>query len=442
MAAVWIEIAVILALVLANGLFSMAEIALISSRKGRLRARAAGGDAGAIAALELAQEPNRFLPTVQIGITLVGTLASAISGATLAAELDTWLERFPRLEPYSEVLAVTVVVLALSFVTLVLGELVPKRIGMSRPEVIAGRVARGLSLLSRTFVPLVKLLGWSTEGVVRLLGIRPSGEPPVTEEEVEALIQQGAEAGVFDPSEHQLVRRVFRLGDRTAGQLMTPRPELVWIDVADAPAEIRRKIAASPHSRFPVCAGSLDDVLGIVQVKDLLVQGFRGQPFDLRGILIMPLFLYEKTPGFKVLELFKTSGIHIGIVLDEYGVVKGIITLNDVFEALVGGLPEEGEAEPSSAVQRDDGSWLVDGRMLLHDVAEHLELPAFPEADYHTLAGFVIDRIGRIPRVADRFTWGGRIYEVVDMDGHRIDKVLIRRAEASSNSGTSSSRSY
>ncbi len=428
MAMVWIEIGVLLLLVLINGLFSMSELAIVASRKTRLKQQAAEGHRGSAIALDFVENPDRFLPTVQIGITLVGVFTGAFGGVTLAAILDDWLERFDPIAPYSEIIAISFVVLTITYVTLVLGELVPKRIALSRPEHIAALVSGPLLTLSRMTRPVVKLLGGSTEFIVRLLGIHAHAEPPVTEEEVAALIKQGAETGVFEASEHDIVRRVFRLGDRCAGELMTPRPEVIWIDVADPPAEIQSKIAASPHSRFPVCEGSLDHVLGIVQVKDLLVQGFRGHDFDLRGILIMPLFLYEGTPGFRVLELFKSTGIHTGIVLDEYGSVEGIVTMNDILEALVGVLPGEGEAEEPMVVTRQDGSWLVDGRTPLDELAEQLQLPNFPEGDYHTIAGFLIDQLGRIPSTSDTVAWSGFSYEVVDMDHHRIDKVLISPA--------------
>jgi putative hemolysin len=426
MTVIAIEIGVLLLLVLANGLFSMSELAVLSARKARLKVQAQRGLRGAERAVRLQEDPNRFLPTVQIGITLVGTFAGAFGGITLAEALDAWLEtRFPALGPYSEVIAMTVVVVAITYVTLVLGELVPKRMALAHPEWIARHVAGLLDLLSRVTVPVVRILGYSTEGVMRLLGVRASSEPPVTEEDVEAVVRQAAESGVFKPSQHEIVRRVFRLGDRRAGELMTPRNAVVWIDLDDPPAEIRRKIAASPHSRFPVCEGSLDLVVGIVQVKDLLVQSFRGAPFNLRGITMMPLFLYEGTPAFRVLELFKSSGIHIGLVLDEYGSVEGIITMNDLLEALVGDLPAEGDTDEPPIVEREDGTWLVDGRTSLDDVADRLNLPRFPDGDYHTLAGFLIDRMGRIPRASDRLTWAGRVYEVVDMDHHRVDKILI-----------------
>ncbi len=430
MSMILLELAVILLLILANGVFSMSELAVISSRKTRLQRRAQAGDQGAVLALQLANDPNRFLPTVQIGITLVGTLAGAFSGATLAENLDAWLERTNLVEPYRAALALSIVVVLVTYLTLVLGELLPKRVALSHPERIAAFMSRPLVLLSRIMQPAVHILGGSTAAAFRLLGIKPSTEPPITEEEIEALLRQGTDAGVFEPSERDLVKRVFRLGDRSAGELMTTRSDVVWIDVADPPFQIRQKIAASPHSRFPVCEENLDNVLGVIQVKDLLVQGFRGLPFDLRGLLRMPLFLYEGTPGYRVLELFKTSGVHVGIVLDEFGSVEGIITLNDILEALVGDLPDAGASDEPMVARRSDGSWLVDGRMPLHEAQEALDLPPFPEGEYHTLAGFVIAQLGRIPKVTDFFTWGGHRFEVVDMDGHRIDKILIEPASS------------
>ncbi len=426
MSMILIELAVLLALILANGLFSMAEMAVISARRARLQRRAERGDRGALAALELAGDPNRFLPTVQVGITLIGTLAGAYGGATLAKNLAGRFQAIPALAAHGEGLALGLVVVGITFVTLVLGELVPKRLALSRPERIASMVALPMRALSRLAVPVVHVLGGSTELIIRAIGIRPSTEPPVTEEEVKVLLEQGQKAGVFDPSEHDIVRRVFRLGDRHAGVLMTPRQDVAWIDVADSPAVVRRKVAASPHSRFPVCEGTLDNVLGIVQVKDLLVRGFAGhEPYDVRGLLIMPLFLYEGMPGFQVLERFKSSGTHIAMVLDEYGAVEGLLTLNDILEAIVGDLPAADEEPEEMAVRRRDGSWLLDGRMPLDEVADDLGLPPFPNGHYDTLAGFVIDRLGRIPAIADQFDWGTARFEVVDMDGRRVDRVLV-----------------
>ncbi len=420
------EIFFILALVAANGIFAMSELAIASSRKSRLEDLARKGSRGARKALDLANDPNRFLSTVQIGITLIGTLAGAFGGATLARALDDWLEdAFPVLAPYSEVIGLGVVVLCIAYLSLVFGELVPKRIALGSPERISALVAAPINLLSLLTMPVVHFLGFSTNLVLSALRIRPAEDLPVTEEEITILIKQGMHAGVFEEAEHEIVRRVFRLGDRRAVTLMTPRNEVVWIDVADSPQEIQRKITVSPHSRFPVCDGSLDNVLGVVQVKDMLTQGFAGRSFDIRGILILPLFIYEGTRGFKVLDMFKNTGTHIAIVLDEYGSVEGLLTLNDILEAIVGDLPGPDDPEETKAVQRPDGSWLVDGFLSLDEFREILDLPNFPGGDYHTLAGFVITQLGHIPKTAEQFDWEGMRFEVVDMDANRVDKILV-----------------
>ena len=256
--------------------------------------------------------------------------------------------------------------------------------------------------------------------MLRRLGRRPS-----TEDEIQVLLKEGIESGVFDEAEQEIVTRVFRLGDYRASELMTPMNEIVWLDVAETPEEMKRKITEAPHSRFPVCEGSIDNILGIVLVKDLLIQAFQGQPFSLKGLLKLPLFIYEGTPGLSSLEMFKKSAMHVAIVLDEYGSVRGMLTLNDIFEAIVGDLPVSQEVEEPRAVQRTDGSWLLDGRLSIKEFKDLLGISHLPEGDYQTLAGFVIDQIGRVPAVAARFESGGYSYEVVDMDGRRVDKVLV-----------------
>jgi putative hemolysin len=273
---------------------------------------------------------------------------------------------------------------------------------------------------SRSSPLIARLLGGPTAVVLRRLGIRPS-----TEEGIRVLLQEGMQAGVFGPAEHEMVKRVFRLGDYRASELMTPMREIVWLDVADPPEQMQRKIAQSPHSRFPVCEGSIDNVLGIVPIKDLLVQSFSGQPFGLKGLLKLPLFVYEGTPGLSVLEMFKTTGTHNAIVLDEYGSVRGLLTLTDIMEAIVGDMPVGEDLDEPRSVQRRDGSWLLDGMMTLSEFKDLFGIAHLPEGDYQTLAGFVIARLGRIPAAADRFEWGGFVFEVVDMDGHRVDKILL-----------------
>jgi putative hemolysin len=425
MSPILLEILFLFLLIAANGVFAMSELAVVSARKSRLRQWAESGDRSARTALELSSDPNRFLSTVQVGITLVGTLAGVFGGATLAEDIADRLERFPSLAPYGETIGLAVVVAGIAYFSLIFGELVPKRIAMSHPESIACLVATPLRMLSVVGVPIVRLLGGSTELVLRFFRVRRSAESSVTEEEVKAMVKEGARAGVFEEAEHEMVKRVFRLGDKRAAALMTPRPDVVWLDVADPPEVIQRKITESPHSRFPVCEGALDTVLGIVHVKDLLVHGFIGQPLDFRGLLTMPLFIYEATPGLKVLEMFKSSGTHIAIVLDEYGLVEGLLTLNDILEAIVGDMPDEADASDRRAVKRPDGSWLLDGMLSVDEFRDIFEPVHLPEGDYETLAGFIITRLGRIPEVADRFEWGGITFEVVDMDGNRVDKVLV-----------------
>ena len=425
MSAILIEIGFILLLIGANGLFAMSELAIVSARRPRLQMRASKGDRGAAIALELAADPNRFLSTVQVGITLVSTLAGVFGGATIAENIADRLEPFPSFAPYSETIGLVVVVAGISYLSLVLGELVPKRLAMSNPERIAAAVARPLGRLSRIGIPVVHFLSVSTEVVLRLLRIRPSEEPPITAAEVGALVKEGAAAGVFEEAEHDMVKRVFRLGDTRAVALMTPRTEVVWIDAADPPGEVRHKLTESPHSRFPVCDGTLDNVLGTVHTKDLLVHGFGGKPFDIKGLLTVPLLIYEGMPGLKVLELFKKTGTHMALVLDEYGSVVGMLTLTDILEAIVGDLPASDATPDQRAVRREDGSWLLDGMLTLDEFRDIFEGVELPDGDYETLAGFVMVQLSRIPATGDRFEWEGLSFEVVDMDGNRIDKVLV-----------------
>jgi putative hemolysin len=270
-----------------------------------------------------------------------------------------------------------------------------------------------------------RLLSGSLASVLRRLSRRPSTS---TETEIQVLLKEGIEAGIFDEAEQEIVTRVFRLGDYQASALMTPMNEIVWLDVADTPEEMKRKITESPHSRFPVCEGSIDSILGIVQVKDLLIQSFSGQPFSIKGLLKMPLFIYDGTPGLSSLEMFKKSGMHIAIILDEYGSVRGLLTLNDIFEAIVGDLPlSQEDAEEQKAVQRPDGSWLLDGRLSIKEFEDLLGIADLPDGDYQTLAGYVITQLGRVPATSARFESGDYSYEVVDMDGRRVDKVLVQR---------------
>ena len=431
MSAVIIEVVFIILLLAANGVFAMSEIAVISARKARLQRMAAGGDRRARAALELAEEPDRFLSTVQIGITLVGILAGAFGGATVAEQLGVAFDRVPALHPYGEALGLTVVVLVITYLSLVVGELVPKRVGLNNPEGIARVIARPMAVLSKLASPVVHLLSLSTSAVLRLLRTRPPEGPPVTEDEVRVMIEQATDAGVFEQAEREMVESIFRLGDRRVTALMTPRPDVVWLDVNLPPEEAARQISASHYSRMPVCDRHPDNVLGVVKAKDLLSGVLSGRPLDLRGHLRQPLFVPESMTALRLLELFKQSRSHVALVVDEHGAFEGLVTLTDVLESVVGDLvPPGGRAEPM-AVRREDGSWLLDGAIPIYDFKELFPVGPMPgeeEASYQTLAGFILTYLGRIPSAADRFEWGGLSFEVVDMDARRVDKVLVTPA--------------
>jgi putative hemolysin len=420
-------------LIVANGLLAMSEMALVSARRARLQQRAEAGNASARVALELAQRPDRFLSTTQIGITLVGILAGAFGGATVARTVAGWLEPLPGIGRYSGAIAAVLTVAAITYLSLVIGELVPKRLALQNPERIAVAVARPMRSLSGLASPLVDLLAASSDVVLRLLGSRRSDEPPVTEEEVLLLLRQGAQAGVFAEVEQELVDAVFRLGDRRAGELMTPRHRVVYLDLEDPEDENRAKMADAPHSRFPVCVGGLDQVVGVVSVKTIWSATSGGAlpaVADLRSYVTPPIFLPEALPAFKVLEHFRDAPAPLALVVDEYGGVTGLITLHDLMEALVGDLAPAGGPGDEPAVRRPDGSWLLDGAILVDELSELLDLPPLPEDEegvYQTLGGLVMTRLSRIPAAGDAVVWAGWRFEVVDMDGNRVDKVLATR---------------
>ena len=424
------QIVIIILLTIANGVFSMSEIAIVSARKARLQQWVNEGNAKAKAALELADSPNRLLSTVQIGITLIGIVAGVFGGATIAEELASRLISIPRLAPYSEVLAMVIVVLGITFLTLVIGELVPKRIALHNSERIACTMAAPMRVLSNIASPAVHLLSISTDAVLRILGIRPAAESPVTEEEINIMVEQGMKAGTFEKAERDMVERVFRLGDLRVAALMTPRTEIVWLDIEDSPEKIQHKIADSGHSRFPVGKGNLDNILGIVQVKDLLGRNVAGKPADMKASMRRPLFVPESTHALKVLELFKQSGIHISLVVDEYGSLQGLVTIQDIMEEIVGDIPSVEELKQPLAVQREDGSWLLDGMLPANDFKDIFGIKELPGEDiYQTLGGFVLMHMGRIPHEGNHFEWDELRFEVVDMDKNRIDKVLVMAAQ-------------
>ncbi len=426
-----LEILIVLLLVLLNGLFAMAEMAIVSARRARLKHAADLGDKGAKVALTLAEHPGRFLSTVQIGITLIGVLAGAFGGATISEGLAVWLKsEFPELVEYAEAISIGAVVVSITFLSLILGELVPKRLALARPEAIAARLARGMSALSRIAGPIVWLLSSVTELVLRLLPMKHGGEPAVTDEEIKVLMQQGTEAGHFHPAERSIVGMALRLGDRRVSALMTPRPQVEWLDLEDPIEETKQKVRNSNYSRFPVAEGGRRHIVGVVEVKDLLASELAGKGFDIRAVMKPPLYIPESAPALKALESFRRTGAPIALIVDEYGDFQGIVTLEDLLEALVGDLPEPGQAEEPAVAQRADGSWLVDGMLpidQLKDAVGMTRLPDEEEATYQTVAGLVMDQLRRIPKATDSFEIDDYRFEVVDMDGRRIDKVLVSR---------------
>lgn len=432
MTGITFEIGAIILLILANGIFAMSEIALVAARKSRLQDWAEKGNRSARIAFELAKQPSQFLSTVQIGITLVGILAGAFGGRTLANELAGYLRTVPGLGPYSNGIALGLVVLSITYFSVVIGELVPKRFALTNPERIATFMAipmRGLSVLS---YPVVRLLSSSTDAIFRLFRSRPMEEPPVTEEEVKILIEKGTAAGVFEASEQDMIEAVIALGDRSVRHLMTPRNQIVWFDLNDSIEEMQRKISESGHSRFPVCTGSLDNVIGVAQAKDLLVAALAGKGIELNALIRQPAFVPRTMTALQVLDHIKRSGSHLVLVVDEYGEIDGLLTHHDVLEAIAGEMPLGETPVQSKAVQRPDGSWLLDGMLAVDEFKEifHLEtLPGEKKDAYQTLGGFIFTQMGRVPSVSDYFEWNNLRFEVVDMDGKRIDKVLVSSIE-------------
>jgi putative hemolysin len=422
------EIIFIAVLILVNGLLAMAEIAFVSVRKARLQYRAEAGDRRAQEALELANNPSDMLSATQIGITLVGILAGAFGGATIASRLAALLGNVEVLAPYSNAIAIFLVVTVISYLSLILGELAPKRLALSNAERVASQLAGPMRLLARMTSPIVRFLTFSTDVVLRLLGARPSDEPPVTEDEIRVLLEQGTEAGVFEEAEQDMVEGVFRLGDRRVGLLMTPRREIIWLDLEDPPEETQRKIIQSVHSRLPVAEGSLDQVVGIVQAKVLLVRILSGEALDLGAALEPAQYIPESMPALRVLKMFRESGVHVALVVDEFGGIQGLVSLFDILEAIVGDIAVVGQVEESEVIRREDGSWLLDGGLPIDEFKEIFDLTALPEEDrgyYQTLGGFIMTHLGRVPSTSDHFEWAGLRIEVVDMDGFRIDKVIV-----------------
>ena len=423
-----IEVLAIGLLVLLNGVLSMSETAMVSARSAGLRTRAEEGDAGARAAMELASEPNRFLATVQIGITLVGVLAGALGGATLSQPLADLLSRLPGLSPYAVPVSFGVVVVVISYASLVLGELVPKRLALASPEPVASRVARPMRYLSKIGAPAVWFLGFSTDAVLRLFGARGAQGPRVTEREIGTMLVEGVEAGVLEGREGEIAGRALDLDDRPVSGVMTPRPDIVWLDANDPPETHWRIIAVSGHSAFPVGRGSLDDLLGLVSAKAALARSVEaGALVEVVSNIEVPRLVSEAAPASDLLEVFARSKTRMAVVIDERGNLEGLVTPDDVLKALVGEEPGAGTHE-ASVVERGEGSWLVDGSLAASELKTRLDLralPGEPDPDYQTVGGMVLMGLGRVPDAGDRLETGEFVAEVVDMDGYRVDKVLV-----------------
>ncbi len=409
-------------LLLINSVLAMAETALLSVRKTRLQNQQNKGDMRAGVVLKLTENPNQFLSVIQIGITSIDLLIGALTGATLGVWINGQLDHYPLLQPYSAIIGLVVGILPITYLSLVLGELVPKRLAMRDPENISEIVAPPMLFFAKIFSPLVRLLSFSTETILRLLGVKPTEEQFVTEEEIQLLIDQGTQAGVFEESEQDMVEGIFSLGDSRVYSLMTPRTEVVWLDVAESIEEIRQKIADCPYSRFPVRDDSLENIIGIVKSRDLLVESLSGKNINLKDLIKPAHFIPETMFASRALELFKEKSTELLLVVDEFGGFQGLLTINDILEEIVGAM----EFEEPQATQRQDGSWLLDGMLEVDEFKELFNFTVLPHEDeYETLSGFVMTMLGRVPQAAENFEWSGFRFEVMDMDGRRVDKVLV-----------------
>jgi len=423
-----LEALIIVAMVVANGVFAMSEIAVVSARKARLLHRARSGNKRAEAALRLAERPERFLSTIQIGITTIGVLAGAFGGATLARELAAIFETYPLIAEWSSTIAVGLVVVAISFLSIVLGELVPKRIALGAPETIASAVAPAMETLSRLASPLVTILSWSGSLLLAIFRIKPAKEMPITEDELRLLLHQGAKAGTIEAGERQIVERVFVLGGRPVRSVMTPRTDIEWLDLGRPVDELRAIAQESSHGLFPIAEGTIEKIVGVVGTKDLWASTVTDGP-TLRQLARTPLYVPEKLPVLRVLEMFRETRNHVAIVVDEYGAVEGLVTPRDLFEALVGELPSEDREIEPAVVARADGSWSLDAALDIEEVKLLLGVDALEgEKDsYQTIAGYVIERLRRLPRIGEIVESNGWRFEIIDMDGRRVDRIIVSR---------------
>ena len=422
------DILIIIGLFIMNGVLAMTETALLAVRLARLQNLARDGDKKAQTAIKLAENPNQFLSTIQVGITLIDVMTGAIGGATLAFVVSGWFEKIPFLEPYSDSLGLFIVIGTITFFSIILGELVPKRLAIQQPERIASLMAKPMAIASGIMTPIVRFLSFCTNLVLRLIGVKDSNGPLVTEEEIQVLLDQGTQAGIFEESEHDMVQGVFSLNDRRLSSLLSPRSEITWLDVNDPPDIVLKKIAESPYSRLPVCRGGLDQILGVVKAKDVLLAEMERKSQRISDLLQPALFLPESAYASHALEMFREGESEIIFIIDEFGVVQGLVTIEDIVSEIIG---EIANGEPQ-AIQRPDGSWLLDGLLPIEDFKTIFDLRDLPYEDkYDTLAGLILILMGRIPRPTDQHEWKGLRFEIMDMDGNRVDKVMVSMAPLS-----------
>lgn len=425
-----IQIVLILILIIANGVFAMTEIAIVSSRKVRLERMAEEGSKGARTALDLSNEPTQLLSTVQIGITLIGIFTGAFGGATIAEGLKGYFKNISVLAPYSAALSLAIVVSVITYLSLVIGELVPKKLALNNPEAIATVVSVPMSLFSKVTSPLARVLSFSTEFVIKILGIKEAQESPVTEEEINLLIAQGAKLGTFEKTEQEMVEKIFRLGDMRVRALMTPKTQLFWLDLEDPNEYNLRILTESRYSRFPVGRGSLDEVVGVVYTRDLLANSLKGDSLNIEEVIRQPLYVPKTMRAFSLLEMFKQSGTEVALVIDEYGSIQGLVSLNAVLEQIVGDISEPSDKEDPDIIQRDSNSWLLDGMLSIEELKELFKIDELPDEEtgyFQTIAGFIMSQLGHIPKESEHFDWEGLRFEIVDMDRIRIDKVLVTK---------------
>ncbi len=430
---VYANILIILVLFLFNAIFAMYEIAMVAARKPRLQQRMNEGNRGAADTLELLKDPNQqYLSTVQIMITMIDTLAGGIGGANLSGPLADLLSRIPWLSPQADIISLIIVVSIITYFSIVIGELIPKRFAVSKPEKVVIRLSPVIRFMTKVFRPLTKLLSASTNLGLKVLHINTDKGPTITEAEIRSYIEEGRVIGLIEDAERDMVSGIFRLGDRRIDALMTPRMEVSWIDINATQEEIWQHIMETPHSRIPVADGDLDNVLGYVQIRDLLGISPDDPDFDLHQYIQEPIYVPENMAALKTLDNFQTSGVHLAVVLDEFGGITGMVTDYDILEAIVGEIPEDSMDTDYLAVQRDDGSWLFDGLIVIDQLKEILDISDMPGEDraaFQTLSGFVMSQLGRIPKTGAKFTYDGNEFEVVDMDGRRVDRVLVSRIE-------------